>query len=170
MQKLGWSAGTGLGASGDGRTTHIKVQQKLDMLGIGAAHQRDPNGLAWKQNKDFENLLRRLNAGGEGDVEVEMSKIDGFAKATEVKEEDVIVEEETKEDKKRKRDKGEDGVEGKKKKSKKTKDEDGDEGKKKKKSKDKSKKSEEEELTKEPSQDREPSPEPVKRTVVVARP
>jgi len=31
------------------------------MLGIGAGHQKDPNGIAWKQNKDFENLLRRLN-------------------------------------------------------------------------------------------------------------
>lgn len=31
------------------------------MLGIGAAHQKDPNGIAWKQNKDFENLLKRLN-------------------------------------------------------------------------------------------------------------
>ncbi|CAA7261645.1 unnamed protein product [Cyclocybe aegerita] len=31
------------------------------MLGIGAAHQQDPNGFAWKQNKDFESLLKRLN-------------------------------------------------------------------------------------------------------------
>jgi len=31
------------------------------MLGIGAAHQKGPNGIAWKQNKDFENLLKRLN-------------------------------------------------------------------------------------------------------------
>lgn len=31
------------------------------MLGIGAAHQKDPDGIAWKQNKDFESLLRRLN-------------------------------------------------------------------------------------------------------------
>lgn len=53
------------------------------MLGIGAAHQKDPNGLAWKQNRDFENLLRRLNAsGGEGASDEEQSKISGFAKAT----------------------------------------------------------------------------------------
>lgn len=84
LQKLGWSAGTGLGTSGDGRTSHIKVHQKLDMLGIGAAHQKDPNGLAWKQNKDFENLLRRLNAAnGDGEVEEATLKIDGFSKATE---------------------------------------------------------------------------------------
>jgi Pin2-interacting protein X1 len=86
LQKLGWSAGSGLGASGDGRTTHIKVHQKLDMLGIGAAHQRDPNGIAWKQNKDFENLLKRLNASGEDGEQIEVSKIDGFSKATETQE------------------------------------------------------------------------------------
>lgn len=47
--------------NGEGRTSHIKVNHKLDMLGIGAAHQKDPNGIAWKQNRDFENLLKRLN-------------------------------------------------------------------------------------------------------------
>ena len=41
--------------------THLKVQQKLDMMGIGAQQQRDPNGIAWKQNKEFEALLKRLN-------------------------------------------------------------------------------------------------------------
>ncbi|KAF8918158.1 hypothetical protein CPB85DRAFT_1157025, partial [Mucidula mucida] len=61
LSKFGWDASQGLGASGDGRTSHIKVQQKLDMMGIGAQHQKDPNGIAWKQNKDFENVLMRLN-------------------------------------------------------------------------------------------------------------
>ena len=45
--------------------THLKVQQKLDMMGIGAEHQRDPNGIAWKQNKEFEALLKRLNETAE---------------------------------------------------------------------------------------------------------
>jgi Pin2-interacting protein X1 len=45
--------------------THLKVEQKLDMMGIGAQHQRDPNGIAWKQNKEFEALLKRLNEGAE---------------------------------------------------------------------------------------------------------
>jgi len=35
------------------------------MLGIGMHHQGDPNGIAWKQNHDFENLLKRLNEGRE---------------------------------------------------------------------------------------------------------
>ncbi|KAG5645428.1 hypothetical protein DXG03_006252 [Asterophora parasitica] len=62
LSKFGWDASKGLGVDGEGRTSHIKVSHKLDMLGIGAAHQMDPNGIAWKQNKDFENLLKRLNA------------------------------------------------------------------------------------------------------------
>ncbi|KAG6837799.1 hypothetical protein H0H93_016167 [Arthromyces matolae] len=61
LAKFGWDASKGLGVDGEGRTSHIKVSHKLDMLGIGAAHQKDPNGLAWKQNRDFENLLKRLN-------------------------------------------------------------------------------------------------------------
>lgn len=83
LQKLGWSAGTGLGTTGEGRTSHIKVNQKLDMLGIGAAHQKDPNGIAWKQNKDFENLLRRLN----GDS-APPTPVDGFVQAGQETEED----------------------------------------------------------------------------------
>ena len=39
----------------------IKVSHKLDLLGIGRAQQKDPDGIAWKQNKDFERLLQRLN-------------------------------------------------------------------------------------------------------------
>jgi Pin2-interacting protein X1 len=49
------------------------------MLGIGAAHARDPNGIAWKQNSDFERLLARLN----GDEDAAAMKVDGFARATE---------------------------------------------------------------------------------------
>jgi Pin2-interacting protein X1 len=64
MSKLGWDPSKGLGASGDGMKSHLKVSQKLDMLGIGAAHQKDPHGIAWKQNKEFEALLQRLNAQG----------------------------------------------------------------------------------------------------------
>jgi Pin2-interacting protein X1 len=63
LSKLGWDASKGLGPSGEGRLSHIKVNQKLDMLGIGAAQQRDPNGVAWKQNQEFESVLRRLNEG-----------------------------------------------------------------------------------------------------------
>ena len=65
LAKFGWTSSQGLGVEGEGRTSHIKVSQKLDMLGIGAAQAKDPNGIAWKQNKDFENLLKRLNSENE---------------------------------------------------------------------------------------------------------
>lgn len=67
LSKFGWDPSKGLGTTGDGRTSHIKVAQKLDMLGIGSAHTNDPNGIAWKQNKEFEALLKRLNDGLEQD-------------------------------------------------------------------------------------------------------
>ncbi|KAJ7928504.1 hypothetical protein B0H13DRAFT_1967577 [Mycena leptocephala] len=78
LSKFGWDPSKGLGESGEGRMSHIKVSQKLDMLGIGAAQQKDPNGIAWKQNKDFERLLERLNADqgvkAEGDDEDEKKR------------------------------------------------------------------------------------------------
>jgi Pin2-interacting protein X1 len=79
LSKFGWDSSKGLGVAGDGRTSHIKVSHKLDMLGIGAANMHDPNGIAWKQNKDFENLLRRLNevADGAGEEDVG-TNVEGF--------------------------------------------------------------------------------------------
>ncbi|KAH8996303.1 hypothetical protein EDB92DRAFT_1592067 [Lactarius akahatsu] len=66
LEKFGWDASKGLGASGEGRTSAVKMSQKLDMLGIGMQrHQNDPDGIAWRQNRDFENLLQRLNEGTE---------------------------------------------------------------------------------------------------------
>ncbi|KAF7428490.1 hypothetical protein PC9H_007714 [Pleurotus ostreatus] len=80
LSKFGWDPSKGLGATGEGRISHLKVAQKLDMLGIGAAQQNDVNGIAWKQNKDFEALLRRLNEStgeeAKGSVEtVEMLEV-----------------------------------------------------------------------------------------------
>jgi len=37
-------------------------------MGIGAAHSKIQTGSRWKQNKDFEALLRRLNEGVEKEV------------------------------------------------------------------------------------------------------
>ncbi|KAI0698233.1 hypothetical protein BC835DRAFT_1413178 [Cytidiella melzeri] len=176
MQKLGWSAGSGLGASGDGRTSHIKVNQKLDMLGIGAAHQKDPNGIAWKQNKDFENLLRRLNAGSDAaGEEAEVPKIDGFAKATEGQKDNSLAAEvqETKEaKKKRKRDKEEGNAEVRKK-LRKSKDGDGKEDRKKRKDKVKPRQDEVNELSEQPPEGSTTSlasPEPSQPVLAAARP
>ncbi|KAG8221354.1 hypothetical protein J3R82DRAFT_1526 [Butyriboletus roseoflavus] len=100
LSKFGWDASQGLGPSGDGMKAHLKVQQKLDMMGIGAQHQRDPDGLAWKQNKEFEMLLKKLNEsveqrkgtdGGdaerEGGREREAAMDNAFVRAQEEKDE-----------------------------------------------------------------------------------
>ncbi|KAJ8453547.1 hypothetical protein ONZ51_g13535 [Trametes cubensis] len=84
LAKLGWDPSQGLGVSGEGRTTAISVTQKLDLLGIGADHRNSEQGIAWKQNKDFENLLKRLNAAngnGQMEDEGEAMKVDGFVRA-----------------------------------------------------------------------------------------
>jgi Pin2-interacting protein X1 len=53
------------------------------MLGIGMQHQKDPNGIAWRQNRDFENLLRRLNNEGTVVAEGEVPGMGMFHKARE---------------------------------------------------------------------------------------
>jgi len=59
------------------------VHHKLDVLGIGAQHTKDPSGIAWKQNRDFENLLKRLNANSENSTEdtTNVTPMDGFQPA-----------------------------------------------------------------------------------------
>jgi Pin2-interacting protein X1 len=116
LSKFGFdaSSGNGVGLSGDGRTTHIKVSQKLDMLGIGGGKggSGDKDGIAWKQNKDFESLLKRLNDGKEETKgnqtedeveEVEESVEDKKERKRKRKEEKEKAKAEKKEKKKRKR-------------------------------------------------------------------
>jgi len=56
-----------LGVAGDGRTTNIAVAQKLDQLGIGAGRGgNDKDGIAWRQQNDFERVLARLNGPTDG--------------------------------------------------------------------------------------------------------
>jgi Pin2-interacting protein X1 len=63
LAKYGWdrASGQGLGANGDGRTKHISVVQKLNSMGIGGTKAGGPDTIAWKQNRDFEMVLKRLN-------------------------------------------------------------------------------------------------------------
>ncbi|KAG8697342.1 hypothetical protein FRC09_007930 [Ceratobasidium sp. 395] len=67
LAKHGWNPTMGLGVAGDGRVSHIAVAQKLDQLGIGAGRPDGPDAIAWKQAKEFEGLLERLNAAGAGE-------------------------------------------------------------------------------------------------------
>ena len=84
LEKFGWDASKGLGASGEGRTSAIKATQKLDMLGIGMRHQNDAEGgIAWRQNRDFEDLLRRLNDGTTTENTDSTGLLDSFHKARE---------------------------------------------------------------------------------------
>jgi len=59
LEKFGWSNGTGLGTNADGRTSHLKVMHKLDLMGIGANRTRE--GDEGGQGRDYERLLKRLN-------------------------------------------------------------------------------------------------------------
>lgn len=61
LAKFGWTNSDGLGTNKDGRTNHIAIAQKLNMLGIGANRPDGPEAIAWKQNQDFERVLKRLN-------------------------------------------------------------------------------------------------------------
>lgn len=88
LQNFGWDPSKGLGASGDGRTTHITVAQKLNMLGIGAGSKGkdEKDGIAWKQNRDFEQVLAKLN----GTLESPTGVLDGFLVETKRKAEPVV--------------------------------------------------------------------------------
>jgi Pin2-interacting protein X1 len=68
--------------SGEGRTSAIKATQKLDMLGIGMRQQSNlEGGIAWRQNRDFEDLLRRLNDGTTMETTNSTELMDSFHKA-----------------------------------------------------------------------------------------
>ncbi|KAH7334882.1 hypothetical protein B0J17DRAFT_671906 [Rhizoctonia solani] len=106
LAKHGWAPGAGLGVTGDGRVSHIAVAQKLDQLGIGANRPDGPDSIAWKQAKEFEGLLERLNAAnggtsGEDKTDVVEESGEGDVK----KGEDEESEEKKKEDKARRKEK-----------------------------------------------------------------
>jgi len=78
LAKFGWTpdSGSGLGANGDGRLSHIPIAQKLNLLGIGSgpgAGASSPDAIAWKQSRDFEAVLKRLN-GVEPEQEARFEK------------------------------------------------------------------------------------------------
>lgn len=101
LSKFGWDSSKGLGIDGDGRKSHIKVAHKLDMLGIGAAHQKDPDGIAWKQSKDFESVLKRLNEAASTQAAISVDAEIGQMVITKQKDESYV---ETKKKRKRMRD------------------------------------------------------------------
>ncbi|KAG0704035.1 hypothetical protein DFH29DRAFT_981617 [Suillus ampliporus] len=106
MSKLGWDPSKGLGASGDGMKSHLKVSQKLDMLGIGAAHQQDPHGIALNAQDGQDSASKRVL--GEF-VRPEQPAVDARPDGEEDKESNQL----SKKEKKRKRKEGERDEDGK---------------------------------------------------------
>lgn len=64
----------------DGRLAHIPVAQKLNLLGIGNGPSGGADTIAWKQSKDFEGVLKRLNGGELGEVKLEQALLHGFVR------------------------------------------------------------------------------------------
>ena len=63
LSKFGWDPSRGLGVSGDGRTSHVKVVQKLNLMGIGAGAQQGPELLVVGDdtivdNREFPSRVR----------------------------------------------------------------------------------------------------------------
>ena len=59
MQKMGWQEGQGLGMDARGQLEHVRIEQKQDLLGIGAKKDNSEN---WLENTDaFNQLLASLN-------------------------------------------------------------------------------------------------------------
>ncbi|CAE6481060.1 hypothetical protein ACGC1H_005211 [Rhizoctonia solani] len=107
LAKHGWAPGAGLGATGDGRVSHIAVAQKLDQLGIGAGRPDGPDSIAWKQAKEFEGLLERLNAasGGTSGEDTEAEAVKESAEEGPTEDRDDEDETKRKEDKARRKEK-----------------------------------------------------------------
>ncbi|KZT33044.1 hypothetical protein SISSUDRAFT_445893 [Sistotremastrum suecicum HHB10207 ss-3] len=61
LEKFGWQSGTGLGSNLEGMKTHLKVMQKLDLMGIGGNRKGGGVGDEGGQGREYEMLLRRLN-------------------------------------------------------------------------------------------------------------
>lgn len=79
LEKMGWTPGTGLGASNSGVNTHIKVQVKMDNSGLGAnLHKRREKKDEFDSGENvhldaFQRLLGRLN-GKEEEITVEVDR------------------------------------------------------------------------------------------------
>ena len=94
LEKFGWTALAWESRAKAGRLSHISIGQKLNLLGIGGGGGGNNNhgDVSWKQNSDYELMLKRLNtttaAGGDesNDEDEERVRVvsmvpDGFVRA-----------------------------------------------------------------------------------------
>lgn len=76
MEKMGWTAGKGLGTNEDGMTEHIKVRVKSDNRGVGYSKQEYDN--VWLDHQDdFDAVLAALNQSNSRPTPAVASKEDG---------------------------------------------------------------------------------------------
>jgi Pin2-interacting protein X1 len=59
LERMGWAEGRGLGADGQGTTTHVEVVRKADNAGIGVATEHADNWLV--HNDNLNDILAMLN-------------------------------------------------------------------------------------------------------------
>merc|ERR1712072_351901 len=68
MHKLGWQEGQGLGAKGQGITSHIKTKKKDDFMGVGRL-EADKKAVDWTiNNSTYDQILSKLRAAHEDDA------------------------------------------------------------------------------------------------------
>uniref|UniRef100_A0A146MD48 PIN2/TERF1-interacting telomerase inhibitor 1 n=1 Tax=Lygus hesperus TaxID=30085 RepID=A0A146MD48_LYGHE len=69
LEKMGWSAGKGLGAKEQGRVDALRISHKVDVRGLGASRKKEQE--YWlQQQESFQSLLQSLNGGNDQNVEV----------------------------------------------------------------------------------------------------
>ncbi|BES94380.1 G-patch domain [Nesidiocoris tenuis] len=69
LEKMGWSAGKGLGAKEQGPVDAIRVPYKGDSRGLGAAREKE-QAIWLQQQQSFSSLLQELNGDDAQPVEV----------------------------------------------------------------------------------------------------
>jgi Pin2-interacting protein X1 len=78
MAKMGWKEGTGLGKKRDGIVTHIKVQKREDLMGLGVEKERTrklgTEGMWWSSN--VSETLMKLQANKSDKKKSKKSKKD----------------------------------------------------------------------------------------------
>ncbi|XP_046838779.1 RING finger protein PFF0165c-like [Vespa crabro] len=66
LEKMGWTAGKGLGINEQGTTQHVKVKVKTDTVGIGFKNNQDK---AWTEHqKAFDSFLNLLQENQDSEV------------------------------------------------------------------------------------------------------
>jgi len=86
MHKLGWQEGQGLGAKGQGITSHIKTKKKDDFMGVGRL-EADKKAVDWTiNNSTYDQILSKLRAQHEDDGPSTSTKVSSEKSSSKKKE------------------------------------------------------------------------------------